>query len=106
MVIESDVISVLQEATKPLKAREIAALLQRTLYTDVTRSDVNQILYRLKTRGLAEIDEEFRWLFFPDTGRAESKRAETGPAGARDVQTEARATMMFSKSRKMPILTS
>ena len=77
MVIESDVISVLRESTKALKAREIAALLQRTLHTDVTRSDVNQILYRLKIRGLAEVDDEFKWLLLPDSSRAESKRAET-----------------------------
>ena len=74
MVTESDVISVLREATKPLKAREIAALLQRTLHADVTRSDVNQILYRLKTRGVAEIDEEFKWQFFEVSNSTESRR--------------------------------
>ena len=61
MVTEADVPSVLQAATKPLKARDIAAALQRTLHTDITRSDVNRILYRLKTRGIADIDEGYGW---------------------------------------------
>jgi hypothetical protein len=61
MVTESDVISILQTISKPLKAREIAASLERTLQTEVKRSEVNQILYRLKERGIAVIDDTFRW---------------------------------------------
>jgi len=74
MVTETDVVAFLRAATKPAKAREIAASLQRTLYMDVTKSDVNQILYRLKTRGLAEVDEEFRWQFFPERDHQDSRR--------------------------------
>ena len=76
MVTESDVIAALQAATRPLKARDIAARLQRTLHVDVTRSDVNQILYRLKTRGVAECDEEFKWHCLADGQRTEPRRAE------------------------------
>lgn len=75
MVTEADVTSVLQAASKPLKAREIAASLQRTLHTDITRSDVNRILYRLKTRGMADIDEEYGWQYRPAAQDGNSRRS-------------------------------
>ncbi|GAA5169771.1 UvrD-helicase domain-containing protein [Modicisalibacter zincidurans] len=45
----------------PVKARQLATILGDEFGLHVDRSDVNTLLYRLRTEGKAEIDASYRW---------------------------------------------
>jgi DnaJ-domain-containing protein 1 len=61
MISESDIIALLETRTEPLLARELAGILTKKTGRRIARTDVNKILYGLRARGLASIDDQFRW---------------------------------------------
>jgi hypothetical protein len=45
----------------PVKARQLATILKDEFGQHVDRSDINSLLYRLRTEGKAEVDAAYRW---------------------------------------------
>jgi DnaJ-domain-containing protein 1 len=60
-ITEKDIISVLKVEQRPLKARQIASILRTETGTEVTRADVNRLVYSMQTRGIVIVDENHFW---------------------------------------------
>ena len=58
---ENEVIAILRTEQRPLKAKQIASILRTETGKEVTRTEVNRVLYSMKTRGLAASDENHFW---------------------------------------------
>lgn len=52
---------VLRTERRPLKAKTIAWMLRTEKGMDVTRTEVNRLLYAMKARGIATSDEGHFW---------------------------------------------
>ncbi|GAA0794697.1 3'-5' exonuclease [Marinobacterium sediminicola] len=59
-VLETQVLKLL-ELHAPIKARKLAAILAEEFGKHVDRSDVNSILYRLKSEGKTVVDSNYQW---------------------------------------------
>lgn len=69
-VFEAQVTKLLQ-LHAPVKARQLATILGGEFGQHVDRSDINSLLYRLRTEGQSEVDASYRWRLsgaFPQTG--------------------------------------
>jgi hypothetical protein len=60
-ITEKDVVDIMRTEKRPLKARQIAFMLRIERGLEVARSDVNRLLYLMKTRGLVTSDEQYFW---------------------------------------------
>ena len=60
-IAEQDVVTILRTEKRPLKAKTIASILRTETGTDVTRTEVNRLLYAMKTRGIVASDENHFW---------------------------------------------
>jgi hypothetical protein len=60
-ITEKDIINVLKIEQRPLKAKQIASILRTDTGTEVTRADVNRLVYSMQTRGLVIVDENHFW---------------------------------------------
>ena len=61
MVTGKEILNVLAASKNPLKAKEIASSLSRAKGEQVTRREVNSLLYRMKSRGEVLQEESFCW---------------------------------------------
>jgi hypothetical protein len=61
MLSEKIVLETLERQPKPVKAKELTAPLSKVLRVAVVRRDVNRILYALREKGFATVDERFFW---------------------------------------------
>jgi hypothetical protein len=52
---------VLSQYKIPLKAREIARIIQAEAKSLITKSDINSLLYKLEAAGVVKKDSQFRW---------------------------------------------
>jgi hypothetical protein len=60
-IMEQDVIAILRTEKRPLKAKTIAWILRTERGTEVSRTEVNRLLYAMKTRGMVASDENHFW---------------------------------------------
>lgn len=60
-ISEQDVLAVMRTEKRALKARQIASILRTESGNEVTRTEVNRLLYAMQTRGLVSSDEEHFW---------------------------------------------
>ncbi len=58
---EQDVINILRTEKRPLKAKTIAWILRTESGAEVSRTEVNRLLYAMKPRGLVVSDENNFW---------------------------------------------
>jgi repressor of nif and glnA expression len=61
MVTDRHVLTVLRTEKKPLKARRIASLLRVETGSEITRTEINRLLYALQSRGLVSKDQDHFW---------------------------------------------
>jgi DnaJ-domain-containing protein 1 len=79
-ITEKDIISVLKVEQRPLKARQIASILRTETGTEVTRADVNRLVYSMQTRGLVIVDENHFWKLSAGA-RYSSSESDSGTRG-------------------------
>jgi predicted transcriptional regulator len=60
-ITEKDVVDIMRTEKRPLKARQIAFILRTERGMETARSDVNRLLYQMKTKGLVSSDEQYFW---------------------------------------------
>ena len=60
-ITEKDVVDIMRTEKRPLKARQITFILRTERGMEIARSDVNRLLYQMKTRGLVFSDEQYFW---------------------------------------------
>jgi repressor of nif and glnA expression len=60
-ITEQEILAVLRTEKRPLKAKTIAWMLRTEKGTEVTRTEVNRLLYAMKARGIATSDEGHFW---------------------------------------------
>lgn len=59
-VLETQVMKLLQ-LHAPIKARQLASILGDEFGLHVDRSDINSLLYRLRTEGAVKVDAAYQW---------------------------------------------
>lgn len=60
-ILEQDVLTILRTEKRPLKAKTIAWMLRTERGTEISRTEVNRLLYAMKTRGIVASDENHFW---------------------------------------------
>jgi repressor of nif and glnA expression len=60
-VTEQEVLGILRTEKRPLKARRIASILRTETGSEVTRTEVNRVLYAMQSRVLVTSDENHCW---------------------------------------------
>ncbi len=73
MTAKQDILQILGSSGRPLKAKEIAAVLSRRRGYRVMRAEVNRLLYSMKSSGNVFKDESHQWHVVDRTG--DTKRA-------------------------------
>src|SRR5882672_4094606 len=68
------IIETLSKTPRPLKAREIARLITNVLGRPATKSQVNSILYKLRSKRVADMDNDFRWFLVTHDDAASAVR--------------------------------
>ena len=58
---EYEIVAVMRTENRPLKARQIASILRTESGKEVSRQEVNRLLYDMKNRGVVNIDENYFW---------------------------------------------
>jgi superfamily I DNA/RNA helicase len=61
----------------PIKAQQIANMLANDYGLEIEKSDINSILYRMKARGEAQMDQNYSWSL-PGVGKTIKSRNEAG----------------------------
>lgn len=98
-VLETQVLK-LVELHAPVKARQLATILANEFGMHVDRSDVNSLLYRLKSEGKARVDRDYRWWLVGQRASASGASGST----ARVVVTEpAQPTIEFTPEQQAVI---
>ena len=60
-ILEQDVVAILRTEKRPLKAKTIAWMLRTEKGTEVSRTEVNRLLYDMKARGIVGVDQSYFW---------------------------------------------
>jgi hypothetical protein len=61
-IVEQDIINILRTEKRPLKAKTIARILRTESGTEVSRTEVNRLLYAMKPRGVVSSAENNSWI--------------------------------------------
>lgn len=76
-ITEKDVLTILRTEQHPLKARRIASILRTETGNEVTKTEVNRLLYAMQTRGLVATDENHFWKLIGEAKYGSSDGAPT-----------------------------
>lgn len=60
-ILEQDILTILRTEKRPLKAKTVAWILRTEKGTDVSRTEVNRLLYEMKARGAVDVDQNYFW---------------------------------------------
>jgi len=58
---ETHVLAIMRTESRPIKARRIAWILRTETGENVSRQDVNRLLYAMKHRGIVTVDQDYFW---------------------------------------------
>lgn len=82
----SNHITQLLRTHQPIKARQLATILASEFGLHVDRSDVNSILYSLKSKGLVSQDSDYQWRLKGSSTLKPPQPSEPAPSAEPDIQ--------------------
>ncbi len=63
-ITDQDVLAIMRTEKRPLKARQIASILRTERGSEVTRTEVNRVLYAMQSQGFVISDQNHFWTLF------------------------------------------